>query len=59
MLRGFLTFVLTKDLDILDKLIIKEYTRNSFFADLNKWLRNTNYNSFEVVAYFTQDLSIV
>ena len=55
-LQGFLTFDLTKDLQILDKLIIKEYTKNTFYGDLNKWLMNTNFNSYEVVAYFTARL---
>ena len=55
-LQGFLTFDLTKDLKILDKLIIKEYTKNTFYGDLNKWLMNTNFNSYEVVAYFTARL---
>ena len=55
-LQGFLTFDLTKDLKILDKLIIKEYTKNTFYGDLNKWLMNSNFNSYEVVAYFTARL---
>ena len=55
-LQGFLTFDLTKDLQILDKLIIKEYTKNTFYGDLNKWLMNTRFNSYEVVAYFTARL---
>ena len=51
-LYGFLTFDISKDIEALDKLIIREYTKNSIYADLNKWLRNPNFNSFEVVAYF-------
>ena len=50
LLESFLTFDLTKDLKILDKLIIKEYTNNTFYGDLNKWLMNTNFNSYDVVA---------
>ena len=56
LLESFLTFDLTKDLKVLDKLIIKEYTKNTFYGDLNKWLMNTNFNSYEVVAYFTARL---
>jgi len=52
LLDGFLTFNLEKDLN----LIIREYTKNSIYADLNRWLRNPNFNSFEVVAYFTARL---
>ena len=56
-LEGFLTFDLKNDLELLDKLIIKEYTKiNSFSDDLNKWLTDENFNSFEVVAYFTARL---
>ena len=52
LLYGFLTFNLEKDLN----LIIREYTKNSIYADLNRWLRNPNFNSFEVVAYFAARL---
>ena len=54
--ESFLTFDIEKDLELLDKLIIKEYTKNTFYGDLNKWLMNTNFNSYEVVAYFTARL---
>ena len=50
LLEGFLTFNLDKN------LIIREYTKNTIYADLNKWLRNPNFNSFEVVAYFAARL---
>ena len=56
LLESFLSFDLTKDLKTLDKLIIQEYTNNTFYGDLNKWLMNTNFNSYEVVAYFTARL---
>ena len=32
---SFKTFDLSKDLEILDKLVIKEYTKNTFYGDLN------------------------
>ena len=51
-LQGFLTFDVNKDLELLDKLIIKEYTKNTFYCDLNKWLTNLHFNSYEIVAYF-------
>ena len=56
LLEGFLTFDLKEDLKSLDKLIIKEYEKNTFYGDLNKWLMNANFNSFDVVAYFTARL---
>ena len=40
----------------LDKLLIKEYTKNTFYADLNKWLINFQENSYEAIAYFTSRL---
>jgi serine/threonine protein kinase len=55
LLSGFLTFDLNKDLEILDKLIIKEYTKNTFYGDLNKWLMN-KMNDYEPIAYFTARL---
>ena len=56
LISGFLTFDLTQDLEKLDKLIIKEYTKNTFYGDLNKWLMNSKMNSYEPVAYFTARL---
>ena len=58
LLEGFLTFDLTKDSPNLDNLIIKEYLKNTFYGDLNKWLLNINFNvnSFEVVGYFVARL---
>ena len=55
-LKGFLTFDLKNDLKSLDKLIIKEFTKRTYSFDLNKWLTNVYFNSFEVVAYFTARL---
>ena len=56
--ESFLTFDIKKDIEALDKLIIKEYTKNTFYGDLNKWLMNMNstMNSYEAVAYFTSRL---
>jgi len=56
LLTGFLTFDLTKDLELLDKLIIREYTKNTFYGDLNKWLMNNKMNDYEPIAYFTARL---
>ena len=42
-------------MEYLDKLIIKEYTKNTLYGDLNRWLMNygMNYDYYESVAYFT------
>ena len=42
-----------EDYDYLDKLIIREYTKDSLYKDLNKWLLNYNKKFYESVAYFT------
>ena len=55
-LSGFLTFDIKKDLETLDKLIIKEYTKETFYGDLNKWLMNSKFDSYEAIAYFTARL---
>ena len=45
-----------QDINALDKLIIKEYTKNTFYGDLNKWLLNYKSDFYEAVAYFTARL---
>ena len=54
--KGFLSFDIKEDIDTLDKLIIQEYTKNTFYGDLNKWLMNSKMNFYEPVAYFTTRL---
>ena len=56
LLKGFLSFDLKEDIETLDKLIIKEYTRNTFYGDLNKWLMNSKMNFYGPIAYFTSRL---
>ena len=55
-LKGFLSFDIKEDIDTLDKLIIKEYTKNTFYGDLNKWLMNSKMNFYGPIAYFTARL---
>jgi len=55
-LDGLKTFDISKDLEILDKLIIKEYTKGTFHGDLNNWLRILDYNAYEAISYFTSRL---
>ena len=56
LLESFLTFDIKEDLKKLDKLIIKEYTKNTFYGDLNKWLMDSKMNFYEPIAYFTARL---
>ena len=56
LLEGLLTFDLEKDLKALDELIIKEYTKNTFYGDLNRWLMKGKMKYYEPVAYFTSRL---
>ena len=53
---SFKTFDLSKDLEILDKLVIKEYTKNTFYGDLNNWLRTLDNDIYEKIAYYTSRL---
>ena len=55
-IEGFLKFDIIEDLKSLDKKIIKEYTKETIYSDLNKWLNNSNFKSFEEVGYFTARL---
>jgi len=51
-LKRFLTFRYAKDLDGCIDNIVEGCADYSIYLDLNKWLMNPNFNSFEVVAYF-------
>ena len=55
-LKGLLKFNLEEDLKALDELIIKEYTRNTYYGDLNRWLMKGKMKYYEPVAYFTSRL---
>ena len=54
--NAFLKFNIIEDLKELDKLIINEYSNQTFYGDLNKWLMNSKFNFYEPVAYFTSRL---
>jgi len=56
LIESFKTFDITKDIEILDKLLIKEYTKNTFYGDLNYWLRTLDKEIYETIAYFTARL---
>ena len=56
LLKGFLTFDIKEDLENLNKLIIKEYTKNTFYKDLNMWLMNSKILYYESIGYFTARL---
>ena len=54
--KGLLKFNLEDDLKALDEYIIKEYTKNTFYGDLNRWLMKGKMKYYEPVAYFTSRL---
>ena len=56
LLGGFMTFQIKQDLELLNKLIIKEYTKETFYGDLNRWLMDSKMNSYDTIAYFTSRL---
>ena len=53
LIKAFETFNLEEDIKNVNKKIINEYTKSTFYGDLNRWLRNVNKYSYEEVAYFT------
>ena len=53
LLKGLMTFNLEKDLESLDELIIKEYTKNTFYGDLNRWIMKGKMKYYEPFNYFT------
>ena len=56
LLQGFMTFKIKDDLNLLNRLIIREYTKETFYGDLNRWLMNSKMNSYDTIAYFTSRL---
>jgi len=56
LLQGFMTFDIKEDLNLLNRLIIREYTKETFYGDLNRWLMNSKMNSYDTIAYFTSRL---
>ena len=56
LMEGLLKFDIKEDLKNLDELIIKEYTQNTFYGDLNRWLMKGKMKYYEPVAYFTSTL---
>lgn len=53
---AFRTFDLDKDLKALDNMLIKEYTKNTLYGDLNNWLRSLKNDVYEKVSYYTARL---
>ena len=53
LIEGFSTYEIKENMEIVDKLIIKEFEGNHIYGDFNKWLYNLNIDNFEPVAYFT------
>ena len=54
--ESFMKFNINEDLKKLNEKIINEYTKNTFYGDLNRWLREINTFPYEEVAYFTSRL---
>ena len=53
LIKAFETFNISEDIKNVNQKIINEYTKNTFFGDLNRWLRILGKYSYEEVAYFT------
>ena len=37
-------------------MLIKEYTKNTLYGDLNNWLRSLNTDVYEKISYYTSRL---
>lgn len=53
LIEGFSTYEIKENMEIVDKLIVREFEKNSIYGDFNRWLYNLNIDNFEPVAYFT------
>ena len=56
LLSDVLTFNLSRDLSLLNKLLKEEYIKNTFYEDLNKCLIYSKIISYEPIAYLTARL---
>ena len=55
-INSFKTFDLDKDLKVLNNLLIKEYTKNTLYGDLNNWLKSLQTDVYEKISYYTARL---
>ena len=56
LIKSFETFDLKKDLEKLHELMIHEYTKNTYYSNLNRWLRTFDTETYEMVSYYTARL---
>ena len=49
-------FNISRDLDFLHKLVIKEYTKDTYYSYLNNRLKNLDKNDYEIISYYTSRL---
>ena len=53
LVNAFEKFSLEEDIKDVNEKIINEYSKNTFFGEINRWLRNLNKYSNDEIAYFT------
>ena len=56
LLQSFFVFDTKNDKDNSNKLIIKEYTKDTFYSDLNRWLTFPKKEYYDTIAYFSSRL---
>ena len=56
LINSFYTFDISKDLENLHKLMINEYTKDTFYGPLNKWLRDFDTEAYDIISYYTARL---
>ena len=53
LLIGFLNFDMQADLNLFNELVINKYMNETYYGDLNKYIIDSNLNSYEIFAYLT------
>ena len=53
LIGGFSTYEIKENMEINDRLIVREFEEETIYYDFNRWLYNLNIDNFEPVAYFT------
>ena len=54
--EGFKKFGKHNDIKTLNEIIINEYTKETFYGDLNRWLMSLNKDYYDIISYFTARL---
>ena len=56
LLYGFMNFEIKNNLDEMNRLIIKEYTKDTICFQINSWLIDSKMNVYDTIQYFSSRL---